>query len=586
MVLTLPSSPRDFARATWGDVAPFYEALAAAPLEGGRVESWLRDWSRLEELLTEAAATAMIAYTLDTDDREREKRHLRFSTEILPRMDEEGVRLARRLLDLGYSRPDLVTMLERFRTQIEIFREANVALFAELEELGARYQKITGSMVVEWEGAQITIPQLAPHLRHPDRTIREKAFRLSSLPFRDRETELSDLFTRMFHLRQQVAAQAGFADFRDYAFRSKFRFDYTPGDVDRFHRSVEQVVTPAVERIRVRRRERLGVDPLRPWDTMVDPYGHAALVPFDGIDDLTETSRRVIDRVDPVLGKEFATMMREGLLDLGSRKGKAPGGYCETLHFRGRPYIFMNAAGTLDDVMTLFHEAGHAFHAFAAHPLELIWQRHPGMEAAELASMSMELLASRYLGEEYGGFFAPEEQARAQVEHLEDILISLTHIASVDAFQTWLYTSGQGGDAAARNQAWLTIRDRFDRGIVWTGLERERVARWHRQLHIFLYPFYYIEYGIAQLGALQIWRNSLEDPAGALAAYRGALALGATRSLPEIYGRAGARLVFDADGLAELVELVEAQIEGAEARITRGLGVQGGVLAPRKPERS
>jgi oligoendopeptidase F len=584
--LSLPQSPDGFAAATWSDVAPFYEALASHSLDRESVESWLAAWSRLEELLTEAAATAMIAYTLNTEDRVRESNHLRFSTEILPRMDEEGVRLARRLLDLGYTRPDLETMLERFRTQIEVFREENVPLFAELEELGARYQKITGTMMVEWEGKQVTLPQLSPQLRSADRRVRERAFRVSCGPFLEHEPELSSLFTRMFHLRQKVAETAGFADFRDYSFRSKFRFDYTPQDVERFHDSVEQVVTPAVERIRARRRERLQLDALRPWDTLVDPYGYSALVPFEDVEDLSETAGRIINRVDPVLGREFTTMKREGLLDLGSRKGKAPGGYCETLHYRGRPYIFMNAAGTLDDVMTLFHEAGHAFHAFAAHPLKLIWQRHPGMEAAELASMSMELLASRYLGEENGGFFTPEEVARARVEHLEDVLISLAHIASVDAFQTWLYTSGRGDDRDARDQAWLSIRDRFDRGIDWTGLERERVARWHRQLHIFLYPFYYIEYGIAQLGALQIWRNSLTDEAGALRAYRAALGLGATSSLPEIYRAADARLVFDPTGMAELVALVEEQIERAEQGIPRRSGVQGGVLAPRKPERS
>ena len=585
-MVKLPATPEDFDSATWSDVAPLYEALATRPLDHGNVEQWLADWSRLEELLTEAAAMAMISYTLDTDDRERERKHLRFSTGIIPRMDEESVRLARRLLDLRYERPDLVTMLQRFRTQIEVFREENVPLFAELEELGARYQKITGSMMVEWEGQQVTLPQLSPRLRDQDRAVREKAFVLSSVPFLEKEQELSDLFTRMYHLREQVARNAGFADFRDYSFRSKFRFDYTPDDVERFHQSVEEVVTPAVERLRERRRERLQLPALRPWDSLVDPYGYSALVPFEAVEDLLQTTLRVMNRVDPVLGGEFGTMMREGLLDLGSRKGKAPGGYCETLHFRGRPYIFMNAAGTLDDVMTLFHEAGHAFHAFAANPLPLIWQRYPGMEAAELASMSMELLAARYMGEENGGFFTPEERARARVEHLEDVLISLAHIASVDAFQTWLYTSGKGGDAAARDQAWLEIRQRFDRGMDWSGLEKERVARWYRQLHIFLYPFYYIEYGIAQLGALQIWRNSLTNEAGALNAYRAALGLGATRSLPDIYGAAAARLIFDREGLAELVALVEQQIDLAEQSIARGSGVQRGVLAPRKPERS
>jgi oligoendopeptidase F len=261
-------------------------------------------------------------------------------------------------------------------------------------------------------------------------------------------------------------------------------------------------------------------------------------------------------------------MIDEGLLDLESRKGKAPGGYCETLHFNGRPFIFMNAVGVVDDVMTLLHEAGHAFHAFASHPLPLIWQRHPGSEAAELASMSMEFLASPHLLQPVG-YFTPAEARSAWLEHLEDVLLSLVHIASVDAFQTWIYTSPDGGNAAARDAMWLQLRRRFERGVDWTGLDQERVARWYRQLHIFMYPFYYIEYGIAQLGALQVWRNSLADPAAAVARYREALALGAVRRLPEIYSTAGARLIFDAAGIKELVQLVETRIEQLRAELPR-----------------
>jgi oligoendopeptidase F len=272
--------------------------------------------------------------------------------------------------------------------------------------------------------------------------------------------------------------------------------------------------------------------------------------------------------VDPSLGREFQTMIDERLLDLESRKGKAPGGYCETLHFQGRPFIFMNAVGVVDDVMTLLHEAGHAFHAFASHPLPLIWQRHPGSEAAELASMSMEFLASPHLQQPVG-FFTPTEVRSAWLEHLEDVLLSLVHIASVDAFQTWIYTSPEGADAAARDRMWLQLRSRFERGVDWSGLEEERVARWYRQLHIFMYPFYYIEYGIAQLGALQIWRNSMKDQVDAVARYRDALALGAVRRLPEIYSTAGAKLTFDSGAISELVALVEEHIDRTRAELPR-----------------
>ena len=564
-----PLSPAAFAQASWEDVAPYFDELAARALDGSTIESWLADWSRLEELVGEAAAQAMIAYTIDTSDRDKEASHLRFSTEVLPKMEERSVDLARRLVDSGYSTPGLATTLARFRTQIDIFRDQNVPLFAELEELSARYQRITGSIMVEWEGVARPLPQIQPFLKSPDREVRERAFRASSRPYIERRADLARLFDRMYQLRGQAAHNAGFANFRDYIFPAKFRFDYTPADCERFHAAVERVVVPAVERVFEARRQRLGLDVLRPWDLAVDPYRNQALRPFSDAGELVTKAQRVFTRVDPRLGDEFQTMIDESLLDLDSRKGKAPGGYCETLHFQGRPFIFMNAVGLVDDVMTLLHEAGHAFHAFASHPLPLIWQRHPGSEAAELASMSMELLAAPHLIQPTG-YFNQRDARSAWLEHLEDVLLSLAHIASVDAFQTWIYTSGQGHDAAARDEAWSRIRGRFERGVDWSGLEEERVARWYRQLHIFMYPFYYIEYGIAQLGAIQVWRNSLEDPAGAVARYREALSLGAVRTLPEIYRTAGARLIFDAAEMGQLVQLVEQHIERIRDELDRG----------------
>jgi oligoendopeptidase F len=572
-VLALPESPSAFAKARWADVAPYFDALAARPLERSNIEAWLQAWSTLEELVTEAAARAMIAYTIDTADKDKEADHLRFSTEVLPRMEERSVELARRLLESGYSTPSLETTLARFRTQIEIFRDENVPIFAELEEHSARYQRITGAIMVEWDGEERPLPQLQPFLKSSDRAVRERAFRVSSQPYIDRRLELSDLFDRMYHLRQRAAGNAGFANFRDYIFPAKFRFDYSPTDCERFHEAVERTVAPAVERILESRRQRLGLNILRPWDLTVDPYRPKALRPFTDATELVGTARRVFDRVDPVLGSEFQTMIDEGLLDLESRKGKAPGGYCETLHFQGRPFIFMNAVGLVDDVNTLLHEAGHAFHAFAAHEQPLIWQRHPGSEAAELASMSMELLAAPHLTQPVG-YFAGEDALSARLEHLEDVLLSLVHIASVDAFQTWIYTSGHGGDADARDAEWLRLRSRFERGVDWAGLERERASRWYRQLHIFLYPFYYIEYGIAQIGALQIWRNSLDDPAGAVSRYRDALALGAVHTLPEIYRAAGARLTFDSDAIGDLVQLVEREIGVIRAKLPAPAGSQ------------
>ncbi len=574
--MTLPPvgaiTPAALADVTWAELRPLFEELVARPLDRAAVPAWLADWSRLDEALSEAAGLAMIAYTCDTADAAKETAHLRFSAEILPQIEEYEVKLADRLLALDWQAPGLEVTIARFRTASELFREANVALTQEAEEHSTRYQKVTGGLTVRWDGEEKTLPELQPYLQSPDRAIRERAFRLGSEAYAGRRDELAGIFDALYDLRVRMAANAGFPDYERYAFKAKCRFDYTPDDCRRFHEAVEAVVAPAVERIMTRRRERLGLESLRPWDLGPDPDGREPIRPFETAEQLIATSQRVFHRIAPAFGTQFDTMAAERLLDLDSRKGKAPGGYCETLHFRGRPFIFMNAVGVLDDVSTLLHEAGHAFHAFEAHDQPLVWQRHPGLEMCELASMSMELLAAPHLRREAGGFFTPEEYARARVEHLEDTLITLSHVASVDAFQSWIYTSPQGRDAAARDQAWLRIRGRFERGVDWQGLERERIARWYRQLHIFLYPFYYIEYGIAQVGALQVWRNSRKDPVDAVARYRAALALGNTRSLPELYRAAGVEFTFDAGAIGGLVALVEEELDRLGALPHSGAG--------------
>ena len=557
MIVSLPESPQAIADATWADLEPLYEALATATIDDPR--DWLLEWSRLEEIIEEAGTLAMIAYTCDTADPAKEAANLRWSSEIFPKAVEMQVKLARRLVELGYTEPALETVLRGFRTDIEIFREENVPLFSELETLVAAYQKITGGLTVDWNGEKKTVPQLQPFLKDRDRVVREKAFRLGAHAYLEKRDEMAELFDRMFEKRQQVARNAGFSDFQSYAFRAKHRFDYTPADCAAFHRAVESTVAPAVERLMEHRRQRLGLESVRPWDTQVELEGPRPLKPFSDVKGLVEPARRVFNEIDPELGAQFNRMADEGLLDLESRPGKAPGGYCTKLSWRGMPFIFMNAVGVPDDVNTLVHEAGHSFHDFASHRQPYVWQRSVSHEAAELASMSMELLAAPYL-ELPTGYYPPDEARTATTERLEDVLVTLAHIASVDAFQAWIYTSGQGGDAAARDAAWLDIRARFERGVDWTGLERERVARWYRQLHIFEYPFYYIEYGIAQMGALQLWRASLTDPAGTVRRYREALSLGGTVSLPEMYRTAGAKLVFNAQDMGELVALVESEL--------------------------
>lgn len=566
VVITLPETADAFKKATWQDVAPFYEELTERPLTRDNVEAWLSDWSRFESLLAEAGALANFAYSVNTADKDAEEAHLRFGSDIDPKADEQRSRLQRRLVELGYVRAGIEVMVQKFRNQIELFNEANVPLFAELAKLSAGWAKVIGAMTVDWDGQEMTPAQMWPYLEDNDRAVRERAFRTMYKPHIEQRDELAGFFDRMYEKRQQVARNAGFDNFRDYMHREKNRFDYTPEDCFRFHDAVEQVVRPATARLLEHRRKHLGVDRLRPWDIWVDPKGRTPLKPYADVDELSARAPDVFSNVDPDFRGYFQTMAAAGLLDLANRKGKAPGGYCDTLPVRKLPLIFMNAVGVDEDLRTLLHESGHAFHSFEASKLPLLFQRHPGAEMSEVASMSMELLAAPYIDAEHGGYYSEADAERARRNLLERAVLFFTHCASVDAMQQWIYTDPDGRDAAARDQKWLELRRRFEPDTVdWSGLEAERIARWYYQPHFWEYPFYYIEYGIAQLGALQVWRNSLRDRTAAVRRYREALALGATRSLPELYRAAGARLIFDAEGMRELIDLAEETLSGLDA---------------------
>jgi oligoendopeptidase F len=552
--------PIDLTDATWEDLAPAYEALATEPIAEGAEQRWLATWSTWQERVEEAATRAMIAYTCDTTDPEKEAVNHRWSSEIYPLVVEQNVRLAKRLVALNPTIPGMAIALREFRSDIEIFREENVPIMSQIEDCVSAYQRVTGSLAIEWRGETRTVPQVQGFLKEPDRATREAAFRAIAAVYQGVRDELAPLFTTMRELRQRAALNAGYSDHMHFAFAAKHRFDYTPDDCLRFHDAVEATVVPAIGRLMERRRRVLDVERVRPWDTQVSLLSNQRLRPFDTVEGLVDPAQRMFSTLDPALGKIFGRLRGEGMLDLDSRAGKAPGGYCTALPHSKLPFIFMNAVGLPDDVNTLIHEAGHAFHDMMASQQPFIWQRTTGNEAAELASMGMELLAGPLLAAPIGYYDAADARA-AEVEHLEDVLLTLGHIASVDAFQRWVYTSEDGADSEARDNAWINVRDRFERGIDWSGLRDERVSRWYRQLHIFELPFYYIEYGIAQMGALQLWRAAQVDPAATLSRYKRFLSLGGTASLPELYAAAGVTLVFDVDSMQPLVDAVEERLE-------------------------
>ena len=565
-MIALPDSSKDFAKLSWDEILPIYNDLYYRPLTADNAREWLDEWSRFEDLMAEAREQVYFDYTCDTADPAKEAHNLRFQTEIEPNAAEQRVRLSQRLLETGYSSPDLDESLRRFRTTNEIFREENVPLKAEVERLCAEYQKVTGSMTAEWEGKELPLPRLRPFMLDPDREIRERAWRLHRTPYVNQRSALAALFDEQYKLRQQIARTAGFDNFRDYMHVEKHRFDYTPQDCYAFHQAVVETVVPAASRLLERRRGEMGMKSLRPWDVGVDAQGRPPVKPFESAAEFVDRGVSVFNRVDPALGRYFQTMQEEGLLDLESRKGKAPGGYMTDLPTKKRPLIFMNAAGVADDLVTLVHEAGHAFQGFEQFDNDLLFcQRWPGMEMAEVGSMAMELLSAPYWARSSGGYYSDEDYRRARIDHLERIILFFPHCATVDAFQHWIYTNSGGADADARDAEWLRLRRQFEQGIDYSGLEAEWIARWYLQIHIFEVPFYYIEYGIAQLGALQVWRNALEDQEGTVASYRQALGLGSTRPLPELYRAAGIKLAFDAQTIGQLVSLVEKELEKLES---------------------
>ncbi len=529
----------DFRLRSWDDLEPCFAKLKGRPLETKEdAERWLADLSELLSVIFEERSVRYIRMTCDTANGEYERAYLRFVEEIEPKLKPAMQRLMEKFVrspaagELPEDR--YFVLLRSFRNQVELFREENVPLEVQEQKLTQRYQKITGAMTVTIKGQELTLQQAARYLEDPDRGVRRDAWeKIAERRLRDRD-ELNGLFDELLSLRQRIAANAGFDDYRAYAFRKRERFDYTPGDCEAFHAAVERYVVPVLVSLQEKRKAELGVKRLRPWDLEVDPSGKPPLRPFEDTKELVEGVSEIFERLDRELGELFSILPRYRLLDLESRKGKAPGGYQATLAERRLPFIFMNAAGRHRDLRTLLHESGHSFHTLLSREEPLIFLRRPPLEFAEVASMSMELLTHPHLDV----FYSREDLERARRQHLEGIVTLLTWIATVDAFQHWIYTHPRH-TSKERAKVWAELRRRFGGIVDWEGYEEVLGWEWHRQLHIFLYPFYYIEYGIAQLGALGILEMAQRDRAGTLERYKRALSLGGSRPLPELFRVAG-----------------------------------------------
>jgi oligoendopeptidase F len=563
MTLPLPQDAHAFAAWAWAEIAPLYAALESRPLSADNVIDWLNDWKRLEQMINEVNSRQYVATSIDTTDASVIKRYQDYAEFVVTPAREANQRLKEKLLATGLEPQGFEVYLRQMRAEAALFREANLALILEDEKMDVEYNAIIGAQAIIWEGEERTIPQMRPILMSPDRNVREAAWRAASArQLADREP-LNALWARFLTLRRKLAANADLPSYIDYRWREMGRFDYTPDDCHAFHDAIEAVVVPAAERLYEKRRKRLGIDSVRPWDVYVDPLGRAPLRPFTDGAALASTTAEMFRRVDPQLGAYFDVMRNENLLDLDNRKGKAPGGYCTSFPAAKHPFIFMNSVGLHDDVQTMLHEGGHAFHDFESFQLPDYLRGDIPIEFCEVASMSMELLAAPYFTRDQGGFYANVEDAnRSRVDHLGEMITFWPYMAVVDAFQLWAYSHPDDAMNATHCDAtWGSLWDRFMRGVNWSGLETEKMTGWHRKQHIFRNPLYYIEYGLAQVGAAQVWRNALADQAGAVAAYRRALALGGTRPLPELFAAAGGKFAWDAETLGELVELIEDTID-------------------------
>jgi oligoendopeptidase F len=546
----------------WSTVQPHVDALLAAELTPANADAWLQRWSDLASVLYEAQSRIYREVSENTADEAADRRFCILVEQIIPQARVSEQALRDRLLTLtGYApSADTVELLHRFRAGADIYRAENVPILSDLMKLENKYEKAIGGLTIEWNGATETIPQAWLHWLSLDRAEREQSWQLVMAAFLGQREMLNHSYAQMLDMRRQVAHNAGLPDFRAYKWQELARFDYTSADCATFHDAIEHEVVPLARKIYAEKATRLGLSALRPWDTDVDPAGEP-LRPFREVADLEEGTYRIFQQVDLELAAYFS-VMRDGFLDLPSRPNKAPGGYCESFPVTGKPYIFMNAVGTHDDVQTLLHEGGHAFHFMESRRNPLWWNQNGPMEFCEVASMGMELLAAPYLQADRGGFYSEADARRAYAEKLQELVTFLPYMAVVDAFQHWVYVDAPEKVTASDLDArWSELWDRFMPGIDYDGLQAEKETGWHRKPHIFTVPFYYVEYGLAELGAMQIWRNALRNQAKAVADYRAALSLGGTRGLSDLFRAAGGRFAFDRRTVGELMALVEDQLE-------------------------
>jgi len=564
MSLDLPKTSKEMQDWKWADYEPFFEYLLTQEVNKDNIDSWMKYWSDFSELIGEVGTDVYVSTTVDTTDEDAKKRFHTFLEDISENASTRNQKLKKKLLESRITPKNFDVPLRAIKSEVDLFCKENLPLMTKDSKLSKEYDAVIGAQTVEWEGEEITITQLSPVLLGTDREKREKAWRLAAeRRLKDRD-KINKIWQKILEIRIQIAKNAGYDNYRSWRWEYLQRFDYTPDDCLNFHSGIEKVVKPFVDKLMNTRKEQLGLDVLKPWDLSVDTLNRDPLEPFEDASELEEKCHNIFKAVDKDLGNHFNIMREQKLLDLANRKGKAPGGYCTEYYHRRLPFIFMNAVGTHSDVQTMLHEGGHAFHVFESDQLPYSSQREVGMEFAEVASMAMELLAAPYITEEHGGFYNSNDANRARIEHLEKTIMFWPYMAVVDGFQHWAYTNpNEAMNPDNCDAEWTRLWKRFQTFDDLDSSEFDDIIAtgWHNKLHIYHVPFYYVEYGMAQLGAIQVWGNALKNQKEAVEKYRYALSKGGNATLPDLFEAAGAKFAFDEDMLIYAVNLVDNQIK-------------------------
>ena len=555
--------PEDFDASSWENIEPYVDDLIQRNLScSSCLEKLISDSSNLAEHISETGALLYIGMTCDTENETKKNDFLNFVENIRPKLSKFSDKLNRRIAEhpsVGDLPDRYDLMIRAIKSDIDIFREENIPLGVEQTKLVTRAQGITGGMTVEFEGEERTFPEMKAFLESNNRSVREKAWKSMVSRWMNDSEELSEIFDELIKIRHEIAKNAGFDSYTNYMFKAMHRFDYTVEDCLTFHNSIEKVCMPIVREINEKRRSSFNLEILSPWDVNEksgsgpDIEGKNPLRPFDNVGEMVQKLSELFHRMSRDLGNKFDKLVEMDTLDLETRKGKAPGGYQYYLEKSRVPFIFMNAAGLQGDLETMIHESGHAFHSLYCGHLDLIDERNYPIEFAEVASMSMELLTQ----DEWQIFYDNDDEVnRAILSHLEGVVFLLPWIATIDAFQHWIYAN-PNHTREERTEYWLSLRDRFGSKMDWKDNEDFRELSWQQQGHLFGVPFYYIEYGIAQLGALQLWQTHRKSPEKALKDYENAMKLGNTKILPELFAAAELKLGFDEKHVDSLINEVK-----------------------------